>query len=514
MQAQLAQQPQQVVPAPAPAPTPAPPSPPTGTGGAEGFVQMIGRIASMDDAQLQSMLNTGFGALALAEISKRNRDRMMAQAQSAQQGPTGTIADQEIAKLMQAKMRDRLASDDRLGLNNIVAQAEGGGLEFGQPMGGQASIGESEGAMPMGAGGGVVAFKNGGDVPGYAAGALIGALGRATPIMGRAVGRGIKALRERNVGLGTAATLATPFGFLGGGEERGPTDTVRSRDADYPDETRRGSAQYVAEGLKIPERYGSVSRDVVPAIGDEEGGQASSADRTGIAGLQAPQPETDARRILADEDALLAEQGLGEYGAKVRESIAGRRGKAEEMYGRAMGSEPLLAAAEAAGGGGKRMSGLQALASAVGAAGKSAAGIRREEREAIDKITEGEEKLMLAEDLYKRGRVSDAQKMGREAQQQIFNNQVKMQELKNQERGLQIREEYNAILGKQAAAKTSGLPPALQVEFYKQFGALRESLNSKAIDEATYRAGIADIQRQIQEAYVLNSLGNIEIGTR
>lgn len=463
-------------------------------------------------AMLRQATNGPFGSLALIEIDKRTRAELMeaVQKQAANQQDQ-TMLQQALQRESQARMMNRMADDERMGLNNLVAQAEQGALEFGAPVG-QASIGESEGAMPMGAGGGVVAFRDGGDVPGYAAGALIGGITRAAPYVGRAVGRGISALRNRMVTPGQAALIATPFGFIGGDETPVDRDTVL-KDTDYPDETKRGSAEFAAKGKKVPERIGSAGLDI---SGDKEQEAPSSAPaaRTGIASLQQPEYEGDVRKILEREDALMKEMGLGEYGAKARESMAERRRKAEEMYGRSLGAEPLLAAAEAAGGGGKRMSGLQALASAVGAAGKSAAGIRREERSALDKITEGEERLALAEDLYKRGRVSDANKEAKAAQQQIFNNQLKLEELRLQERGMQIREQYNAILGKQSAAKSAGLPAGLQTEFQRQFAKLEEDRRVGAIDDAAYKAGVADIQRRIQEAYMINALSGLQIGTR
>jgi len=124
--------------------------------------------------------------------------------------------------------------------------------------------------------------------------------------------------------------------------------------------------------------------------------------------------------------------GLGAYGEKVRESMGKRRGEAEERFQKGIGSETFLEAAEAAGGGGKRLTGLGALAAAVGGAGKAATRVRRERDSALDKITEGEERLSLAEDLYKRGRVSDATKMAKTAEQQIFDNTVKLKTLDEQ----------------------------------------------------------------------------------
>jgi hypothetical protein len=78
------------------------------------------------------------------------------------------------------------------------------------------------------------------------------------------------------------------------------------------------------------------------------------------------------------------------------------------------------------------LTGLSALAAAVGGAGKAATRLRREKDTALDKVTEGEERLMLAEDLYKRGRVSEATKMAESGKQMIFDNTIKSKTLDEQ----------------------------------------------------------------------------------
>jgi len=138
------------------------------------------------------------------------------------------------------------------------------------------------------------------------------------------------------------------------------------------------------------------------------------------------------QKLLAAEDALLKKMGLGAYGEKVRESMGKRRGEAEERFQKGIGSETFLEAAEAAGGGGKRLTGLSALAAAVGGAGKAATRLRREKDTALDKVTEGEERLMLAEDLYKRGRVSEATKMAESGKQMLFDSTIKLKTLDEQ----------------------------------------------------------------------------------
>ena len=159
------------------------------------------------------------------------------------------------------------------------------------------------------------------------------------------------------------------------------------------------------------------------------GAATNLATAAGIASLNAPDIETDPRKIIETETALLKEMGLGAYGDKAKESMGKRRGEAKERAEKRLGSETFLAAAEAAGGGGKRMSGLQALAAAVGGAGKAASTIGRERDAALDKITEGEEKLLLAQDLYERGRVGDALKLSREGKKDKFDNEVKLKTL-------------------------------------------------------------------------------------
>lgn len=426
-----------------------------------------------------------FGALALIEIDKRTRAELMSavQQQNANQ-EQGNMLQQALQRQAQAQMMSKLANDERMGLNNIVAQAEQGALEFGQPVGGEASIGASEGAVPAGAGGGIVSFKGGGDVPGYAVGSLISLLPRAAPYAGRAVGAAGRFLKEYGPGLAAKAGLALPFGFMGSDEEEKATPVDRAV-ADYPDESKRGSATYLKDkDSKTPEGR-------LP-YADSTAGEDKKAkpSETGIAALKTPQRETDPRKILASEDALLKEMGLGEYGAKAKESIEGRKTKAQELYGRALESEPYLAAAEAAGGGGKRMTGLQALAAAVGGAGKSAMGIRREERAAMEKITEGEEKLALAQDLYARGRVSDAQKLSRDAEKEIFDNQLKLRELG-------MKEKYYGDLGAAAKAKSAGVGGgAFKQDIAKLNTAIQDTL--RAMQQTKDKTELAMLQQQLQ----------------
>lgn len=469
-------------------------------------------------ARLRQATNGPFGALALIEIDKRTRAELLnaVQKQAVNQ-QQGTMLQQTLQREAQARMMNQLANDERMGLNNLVAQAEQGAIDFGQPMGGAApapaaAIGESQGAMPMGAGGGVVAFEKGGGVRyddgslGYIWGGVIPAIGAgvrtAAPYVGRAVGRGIAAFKNRDIGLGTASLLATPFGFLGGGDKETPVDrdTVL-KDTDYPDETRRGTARDVAEGRKAPNRFDSLGLEAQ----EERLRKAEEGKGAGIAALAAPQRETDVRKILEEENKLLKEMGLGEYGSKVKESIEKRRGEAGERAEKRLASEPFLAAAEAAGGGGKRMSGLQALAAAVGAGGKAAAGLTRERDAALDKITEGEEKLLLAQDLYQRGRVGDAQKIGREAQQNIFDNQVKLRTLDLTEKKI------NAAL-EAARAKGGRLPQTVIAALEKERAVIQDALASKQITPQEAQRRMAELQNRINSYIMLG--GGLQVGTR
>jgi hypothetical protein len=75
-------------------------------------------------------------------------------------------------------------------------------------------------SVATGAGGGMVAFERGGPVQyadgsqGYLVGALVQGARVAAPYVGRAVGRGYKALRDRTLGSTKAGILALPAGFL------------------------------------------------------------------------------------------------------------------------------------------------------------------------------------------------------------------------------------------------------------------------------------------------------------
>jgi hypothetical protein len=406
--------------------------------------------------KLQGLVNSAFGSLALIEIDKRNRAEMMRIAQN-QQGMTGTMADASIAEMMRNRMMERMAGDERMGIPNVVNQFEQRMANEGAEGAEVADTGEGM------AGGGIVAFQQGGSTPfdrtlsgalsnlrkqgaeaseaqklqeelveKYGTASGFGGLfmeqtdeerQRAKDIMGRLNKMSLSELRDLTGAAKDVGKAITEDKKIG----------AAVKEAEYPDESRRGSASYLKG-----------ASDRVPA--STSAAEAASS-KTGIGALGLPKAETDPEKLLAAEDALLKKMGLGAYGEKVRESMGKRRGEAEERFQKGIGSETFLEAAEAAGGGGKRLTGLSALAAAVSGAGKAATRLRREKDTALDKVAEGEERLMLAEDLYKRGRVADATKMAKSAEQQIFDNQIKL-------RSLDLTEQkINATL---AAAKARG----------------------------------------------------------
>jgi hypothetical protein len=369
---------------------------------------MSRRIPFMDEQQLASLTATReYGSLALAEVSRRNRERLMAEAakQAQSAGGSGTVADRELAALAQQQFADKLAADESMGLNNLVAQAEQGGLEFGEPYGETAEM----------AGGGMVAFDRGGEVPGFAAGALIPLAARALsmygprilPKLGMEAGkRGIGALRRHPYLTGTTAA-SIPLGFMfGGGDEEG---------AFTPEELQR---QYEVQDIQ----EGRETR-AVPGAAPKGTGGASATGRGGVASLF----DTDEQAILRKRRELERAEGLGEFGAKVEESQKKRRGDIEAMYAKAGESEPFLKAAKAVGG--KRKSGLEALAAAVGAGGESMAELRREKAGAMDKLAQGEETLALAREQYQRGNIAEAMKMAQVGKEKTLSAQLKMREL-------------------------------------------------------------------------------------
>jgi hypothetical protein len=419
-----------------------------------------------NDEQGQALLkqlttHPSFGALALTEIAKRDRAKAMEGA-----GAGGNLRDAFLAKM---------AADDRFGLNNIVSQAEQGAIDFG-------------GQEPMtAAGGGMIAFEDGGQVPRYAAGLAIQGLTRAAPYAGRAVGRGIAALRNRPLLYGSA--IATPFGFLGG--EEGPEGPPVSDT--YPEEFERGARTEAdfAEAAAIRKQAEEVA----------SGKKSEKSAAEGIASILGG--NTTASDILKERRRLEKEAGLGEYGADVKDKQAKRRTESEEKFGKEKIVQALLGAAEAAGAGGKRLTGLGALAAAATGGGKGALGVMKAEREALDKLADAEEKMALAEDLYKRGDIASAQKMAAEAQQQRSENTIKLRQLQIQERALAARS-----TGKVA------VPQTILAQLQKEAASIEDAFSAGQIDEAEYARRMNSLQLRQREALAMSVLAGLERGER
>jgi hypothetical protein len=389
-----------------------------------------------------------------------------------------------VAKMMANQMQERLAADERFGLNNIVSQAEQGAIDFG----GQEPEMQAE-PMDM-AGGGIVAFERGGKVPGpvqyddgsqgYLVGALVQGLRAAAPYAGRAVGR----LRSRGIGTTGAGILALPAGFLGGGEE-GPEGPPVS-DV-YPEEFERGSAKDAAKVADLAEAAQGAKneKEAARGIADLLGGKTTASD------------------ILKERRRLEEEAGLGEYGAGVKEKQAKRRAETEEKLSRQKEVSTLAAMAKAAGG--KRKEGLGALAAAVSGGAEAASAVMREERETLDKLSDAEEKMAMAEDLYKRGDIASAQKMAAEAQQQQQANALRL-------RQIQSTEAYQGLMAQAAiarASQTTGVKPGDAINAIKESNNLRQRMAMLDPSNPAEAAEIQAIQQQLQMLKLLAGTGTM-----
>jgi hypothetical protein len=381
------------------------------------FIEMSRRIPFMPNEQVSALTaSKQFGALALAEISKRNRMALMKQAQDqamAAGGSGNTVADKEIAALAQEQFREQLANDERMGLNNIVAQAEQGGLEFGEP-------------VEM-AGGGMIAFDKGGEVPGFAAGAFIPLAARALSMYGPRIlpKLGLEAGKR-----GAAAMRAHPYITGGVGVASGiPFGLDALSDDEIEGITGFGAASdEVYQGAAGPK----VDRDVT---GRGRGAAGQGAGGRGGAGIRGLDLEADPRKIRELREQLEKEAGLGEFGAAAKEIRGKRKERVEKTIERALASEPYLAGAEAAGAvrptGRRGLAGLLDVAApTIAAMGKSAAGIQRQRTEALDKLAEGEERLALAEEQYRRGNIKDYITESRQAKKDMFTSNLQLEQLK------------------------------------------------------------------------------------
>lgn len=441
-------------------------SPPPGAekGGNDEYFKMVARIPDMTDEELNTYIGTGYGGLALAEVSRRNRSRMVEQAKEAGmvQGQ-GTIAEGQVAQLMRNRMREKLAADDRFGLNNIVAQAEQGGLAFGQPT--------------TLAGGGMVAFQAGGLTQEERDRAAMADAMRKLAAAGMDIatlpGRGLAGAAEFGItrplrALGVPVPYL-PESFYGGNRESLTPyfDKLRSQATEGPIVGRQTPKATQADVRKVDNAIDKKAAEAKPT--KEEKKEAKDM----VAGLKS----LTAEDILKGEDALLASRGLGSFGAGVKGNIEKRAKRGEETYGRAMASEPFLAAAQAVGGGGakpRRMGKLETLAAAVSAGATSAAGINRERAKYQDSLDDLRDKVALQQELYDRGRVSDAMKLERSIKQEREKLVLEREKLASL---TQYRQDMiRAQLGKNAG----GVKPSDVVSAMKEIRELEGALYSGA----------------------------------
>jgi hypothetical protein len=485
---------------------------------------MLPTIPNNDEGQAmlaRLVTHPQFGALALTEISRRDRADTLRKAQESAGG--GNIADAMVAKMMANQMQERLAADERFGLNNIVSQAEQGAIDFG---------GQEE-PMDM-AGGGMIAFEEGGRIKqtqdgkryfddeelgrvyedgslGYAAAGLIPAVAgiasrfspaayRASqigPQLPKAAGaadaalkKGVGALgvgsarlgkgafnfiRNNPITSGLSGLGALPFMFGGEEEPEGPpvSDT-------YP-ETAESKYNAKVADLAEAAKGAKNEKEAARGIADLLGGKTTASD------------------ILKERRRLEEEAGLGEYGAGVKEKQTKRRAETEEKFGKEKTVQALLGAAEAAGGGGKRLTGLGALAAAVSGGGKGALSVMKEERAALEKISDAEEKMAMAEELYKRGDIASAQKMAADAQQQQQENVLKLRQLQIQERAL--------------TAKSAGkfaIPQTILAKIQQEYADVEREFSAGQIDEAEYQRRLASIAQRERNTIALSLLGGAE----
>lgn len=442
-------------------------SPPPGAekGGNDEYFKMVARIPDMTDEELNTYIGTGYGGLALAEVSRRNRSRMVEQAKEAGmvQGQ-GTIAEGQMAQLMQNRMREKLAADDRFGLNNIVTQAEQGGLEFGQPT--------------TLAGGGMVAFQAGGltqeERDRAAMADAMRKLAAAGMDIGTLPGRGLAGAAEFAItrplrALGVPVPYL-PESFYGGNRESLTPyfDKLRSQATEGPIVGRQTPKATQADVRKVDNAIDKKAAEAKPT--KEEKKEAKDM----VAGLKS----LTAEDILKGEDALLASRGLGSFGAGVKGNIEKRAKRGEETYGRAMASEPFLAAAQAVGGGGakpRRMGKLETLAAAVSAGATSAAGINRERAKYQDSLDDLRDKVALQQELYDRGRVSDAMKLERTIKQQ-------QEALALEREKLASLTQYRQDMIRAQAGKGAGkIPQTILTELEKQDAEIRAALRNQQI---------------------------------
>ena len=527
----------------------------------EKYYETMSRIPMMSDDELSTYVNSGFGAIALAEISRRNRLAMQKQAANAAMQGGGTIADAEIQKMMQAKMADRMAADDRMGLNNIVAQAEQGGLEFGQP------------TQSM-AGGGIVAFSD-------------GVFPVRSPlsdderliIMNKAremkLNNPERILQEiesspENVAKYRKALSQSPSvrsdrsrfaedtgiepsalpGFLGnlfdyGLKDNIVTQTLGSLSRKNPIERKQEEMEkqlreleleesaFAARGLELdpeskialkglrttlgkdtgPQKTIDTSRFFPKEEVEKERARAAGADKkdgagTGVgkAGIE-PLFNTDAAKILEERKKLLEAQGIGEFGADIERMLGESEAKTKKGLEGLKLVKAATSGAKAVGGRGReRKTGIEALAAAVSGAAEGAGGVAERELDAQTKFDEFRMKQAMAKDAYARGEVGKADELARDAQKAKRDYDLKTREL-------DILDKYRTLQGQAAIAKAGqqyGVKPGDVVNAMKQSDLLRQRLAMLDPEDEANAAEIQQINRDLEMLKALAAAGTLK----
>jgi hypothetical protein len=481
------------------------PQPPSAQVG-EDYNRMAARIPSMSDEQLQTFVNTGFGALALTEISRRNRLNMQQQAaQAAQNQPTGTMADAEIQKMMQAKMASRMAGDDRMGLNNIIAQAEQGGLEFGQPTQGMA-------------GGGMVAFADGeypvredrsrfGEMFGFEPAALPDVLSRGVGRLGSMIAAPFEALSRENPMERKQSEMEDQLRDL---EDQEARLALRGLDLDP-------ESKIALKGLRTtlgkdtgPKKKIDTSRLFPKEEVDAEKARVAGAGKkdgagTGKAGVESLFT-TDPAKILEQRKKLLEAQGIGAFGEDVEKMLGESQEKTKKGLEGLKLTRAATAGAKAVGGRGReRKEGLEALAAAVSGAAEGAGSVAERELEVQSKFDEFRMKQAMAKDAYERGEVGKAQELAMSAQKDQRDFQLKKEEL-------DILRSYRDQQGQALIAKASqqyGVKPGDVVNAMKQSDLLRQRLSILDPEEEANAAEIQSINQDLQMLKAIAGMGTL-----
>ena len=532
------------------------PQPPSAEAG-ESYQQMASRMPMMSDEQLQTFVNTGFGALALTEISRRNRiNQQMAAQQAAQNQPTGTMADAEIQKMMQAKMAERMAGDDRMGLNNLIAQAEQGGLEFGQP------------TQSM-AGGGIVAFAD-------------GVFPVRSPlsdderliIMNKAremklnnperilqeiesspenVAKYRKALSQSPSARPDRSRFAETFGFEPSAlpdvlrrapgrigsmlsapfealSRKTPIERKQSEMEDQLRDLEDKEARLALEGLELdpeskialkglrttlgldsgPKKKIDTSRFFPKDEVDKERARVAGAGKKDGAGAGKAGVEslfnTDATKILEGRKKLMEAQGIGEFGADVERMLGESEAKTKKGLEGLKLAKAATAGAKAVGGKGReRKTGLEALAAAVSGAAEGAGSVAERELDAQTKFDEFRMKQAMAKDAYARGEVGKADELARDAQKAKRDYDLKTREL-------DILDKYRTLQGQAAIAKASqqyGIKPGDVVNAMKQSDLLRQRLAMLDPEDEANAPEIQQINQDLQMLKALAGMGTL-----